>query len=218
MSQFPLNAIAPCSWTPEESQVESCEHQNNANIHGQPFPESVSEEHEIYGDYDACHRQHVKQDGYLSAHSRHDFSLNVVTSARHPGTATPRLNLALMCALLRIRMPLPVSFEEVSMKCSAPRALAILSALLVLGVITFAARPDSGYHLLNTYKFDAAPGSTTEYFDYITVDSAARRVYLSRGTAVQVMDADTGALVGYVSGFKRQHGVALAPELQSRLH
>jgi YVTN family beta-propeller protein len=65
---------------------------------------------------------------------------------------------------------------------------------------------------LKTYKFGAAPGSTTEYFDYVTVDPAARRVYLSRGTAVEVMNADTGALVGYIPGFKRQHGVALAPE------
>jgi hypothetical protein len=56
------------SWTPEESQVESCEHQDNANIHCQPFPESVSEEHEIYTDYDGCHRHHVKHDNYLSAH------------------------------------------------------------------------------------------------------------------------------------------------------
>ena len=61
-------AIAPCSWTPEESQVESCEHQDNANIDCQPFPESVSEEHEIYTDYDGCHRHHVKHDSYLSAH------------------------------------------------------------------------------------------------------------------------------------------------------
>ena len=97
------------------------------------------------------------------------------------------------------------------MKLSAPRALAIISALFVFGSLTFA-RPDSGYRLLKTYTFGAAPGSTTEYFDYITVDSAARRVYLSRGTAVEVMDADTGALIGYIPGFKRQHGVALAPE------
>jgi hypothetical protein len=60
--------MAPCSWTPEESQVESCEHQDNANIHCQPFPESVSEKHEIYTDYDGCHRHHVKPDSYLSAH------------------------------------------------------------------------------------------------------------------------------------------------------
>jgi YVTN family beta-propeller protein len=97
------------------------------------------------------------------------------------------------------------------MKFSALRSLVALSAVLVLASLTFA-RPDSGYHLLNTYKFGAAPGSTSEYFDYVTVDSAARRVYLSRGTAVQVIDADTGALIGYIPGFKRQHGVGLAPE------
>jgi hypothetical protein len=56
------------SWTPKESQVESCEHQDDANIHYQPFPESASEEHEIYTDYDAYHRHHVKHDSYLSAH------------------------------------------------------------------------------------------------------------------------------------------------------
>ena len=98
------------------------------------------------------------------------------------------------------------------MKLSAPRALALLLGLAVVVSVTWA-RPAGSYHLLKTYMFGAAPGSTTEYFDYITVDSAARRVYLSRGTAVQVMDADTGALVGYIPGFKRQHGVALAPEL-----
>jgi len=97
------------------------------------------------------------------------------------------------------------------MRISAPRALAISSVLLAFGGLTFA-RPESGYHLLKTYMFGPAPSSTTEYFDYITVDSAARRVYLSRGVAVQVIDADTGALIGYIPGFKRQHGVALAPE------
>jgi hypothetical protein len=56
------------SWTPEESKVESCEHQDNANIHAQPFPESVSEEREIYTDYDGCHRDRVKHSSYLSVH------------------------------------------------------------------------------------------------------------------------------------------------------
>jgi hypothetical protein len=61
-------ATAPCSWTPEESEVESYEHQDNANIHCQPFPESVSEEHEIHTNYDGYHRYHVKHDSYLFAH------------------------------------------------------------------------------------------------------------------------------------------------------
>ena len=59
---------------PEESQVESSEHQDNANIHCQPFPEMVSEEREIYTDYDGYHRHHVKRDGDPSA----NFSLHGV--------------------------------------------------------------------------------------------------------------------------------------------
>src|ERR1700733_11158578 len=123
-----------------------------------------------------------------------------------------RLQLALRFRRVRSACTsTPIFRKEMSMKFFAARSLAGLSALLILGGLTFA-RPDSGYHLLNTYKFDPAPGSTTEYFDYVTVDSSARRVYLGRGTAVEVMDADTGALVGYISGFKRQHGVAVASE------
>jgi hypothetical protein len=99
------------------------------------------------------------------------------------------------------------------MRLSAPRVIVISASVLLLASWALARPADSGYHLLKTYPFGAAPGSTTEYFDYITVDPAARRVYLSRGTAVEVMNADTGELVGYIEGFKRQHGVALAPEL-----
>jgi hypothetical protein len=53
---------------PEESQVESREDNDNANIHSQPFPESVSEEHEIYTDYEGRHHHPVKHDCYLSTH------------------------------------------------------------------------------------------------------------------------------------------------------
>ena len=71
---------------------------------------------------------------------------------------------------------------------------------------------DGGYHLIKKYNFGAAAGSDREYFDYITVDSSARRVYLSHGTEVKVMDADSGALIGNVTGMKLNHGVALAGE------
>lgn len=55
-----VNHSAWRSWSPEESQVESYEDQDDANIHYQPFPESISEEHEIYSDYKGCHRHRVK--------------------------------------------------------------------------------------------------------------------------------------------------------------
>jgi hypothetical protein len=53
---------------PQESKVESCEHQDNPNIHRQPFPESVSEEQQIYSDYGSYHGHHVKESSYLSEH------------------------------------------------------------------------------------------------------------------------------------------------------
>jgi len=45
----------------EYEEVESCKDRYNANIHGQPFPESVSEEEsEIHTHNDGCHRHRVK--------------------------------------------------------------------------------------------------------------------------------------------------------------
>ena len=89
----------------------------------------------------------------------------------------------------------------------------VSATLLILsGGFFVSAAASNGYHLLKKYKFGAAEGSTREYFDYITVDSAARRVYLSHGTEIKVIDADTGALIGNIAGLKQDHGVALAHE------
>jgi DNA-binding beta-propeller fold protein YncE len=84
--------------------------------------------------------------------------------------------------------------------------------LILLSTFPLLIAATGGYHLLKKYPFGAAEGSTREYFDYITVDSAARRVYLSHGTEIKVIDADSGALIGNISGLKQDHGVALAGE------
>lgn len=84
--------------------------------------------------------------------------------------------------------------------------------VVVLGAFSVAMAATGGYHLLKKYSFGAAEGSTREYFDYITVDSAARRVYVSHGTEIKVLDADSGAVVGNITGLKQDHGVALAQE------
>ena len=91
------------------------------------------------------------------------------------------------------------------------RLVAVLFVLL-LGFVAGASPQKSSYRLIKKVPLPAAPGGG-EYFDYITVDSAARRVYLSHGTEVQVLDADSLASVGVISGLKRCHGVALVPEL-----
>src|ERR1700736_3081279 len=82
----------------------------------------------------------------------------------------------------------------------------------LLGAVALASPPSSGYHLIKKIALGAAPGGG-EYFDYVTVDSAARRVYLSHGAEVKVLDADNFSLVGTISGLKRCHGVLVLPKL-----
>lgn len=50
-------------------------------------------------------------------------------------------------------------------------------------------------------------------WDALTVDAAARRVYVSRATRVMVVDADSGALAAEIPDTPGVHGIALAPEL-----
>src|SRR5712692_428837 len=87
--------------------------------------------------------------------------------------------------------------------------------VIVLGTFSLLMAAAPGYHLLKKYSF-GAEGSTREYFDYITVDSAARRVYLSHGTEIKVIDADSGALIGNITGLKQDHGVAVASRSEER--
>lgn len=90
--------------------------------------------------------------------------------------------------------------------------LAIGVSLALLGAMTLTVAATGGYHLLTKYAFGPAEGSTREYFDYIAVDSSARRVYVSHGTEIKVLDADNGSLIGNITGLKQDHGVAVAHE------
>src|ERR1700730_17373941 len=109
-------------------------------------------------------------------------------------------------------IPRENSSERGSMKLSGLSRLTLCSTLLLFGALAIARPPEGTYRLLKKYSFGAAEGSSREYFDYITVDSSARRVYLSHGTEVKVIDADNGAVVGTIAGLKQDHGVALASE------
>jgi YVTN family beta-propeller protein len=50
-------------------------------------------------------------------------------------------------------------------------------------------------------------------WDYLTVDEGARRLYVSHGTQVEVVDLESGAPVGKIENTPGVHGIALAPEL-----
>lgn len=98
------------------------------------------------------------------------------------------------------------------MRFSTPGVMALAFAFVLPCSLTVAVLPQGGYHLLKKIPLSAAPGGG-EYFDYLTFDASTRRVYLSHGTEFKVLNADSGAVVGTISGLKRCHGVALVAEL-----
>jgi len=82
----------------------------------------------------------------------------------------------------------------------------VLSGILVALLAASAVAAD--YHLINTYKLGGEGG-----WDYLTIDSSSRRLYISRATHVMVIDVDTGKSVGDIPDTPGVHGIALAPEL-----
>jgi DNA-binding beta-propeller fold protein YncE len=88
----------------------------------------------------------------------------------------------------------------------------LFTTFLLAGAAALAMAAEGGYHLLKKYPLGAAAGSSREYFDYITVDSSARRVYVSHGTEIKVLDADSGEVISNITGLKQDHGVAIATE------
>jgi hypothetical protein len=104
------------------------------------------------------------------------------------------------------------------MRFSSMGRLAVGSFVALFGVCFLSgsyARPKpaaSGYHLLKTVSLPPAAGGG-EYYDYISVDAAARRVYVSHGTEVVVLSADDYSVVGKIEGLSRCHGIAIARDL-----
>src|SRR5881394_3771465 len=86
------------------------------------------------------------------------------------------------------------------------RKLATLLFALLLCALPLTAA--TGYHILNEIKIGGEGG-----WDYLTVDSAARRLYVSHATHVVVVDIDRNTVVGDIPDTPGVHGIALAPEL-----
>ena len=78
----------------------------------------------------------------------------------------------------------------------------IFSAALLLQGAT-------GYKVVDRYPVPGNGG-----FDYITLDTSARRLYVSHGTQVDVLDADTGKVVGAIPDTPGVHGIAIAAALK----
>jgi DNA-binding beta-propeller fold protein YncE len=87
--------------------------------------------------------------------------------------------------------------------------LGIKTALIFASMFLVLFQSGSGYKVETRYPVPGNGG-----FDYVTIDSVARRLYLSHGTQVDVIDPDNGKLIGTIGDTPGVHGVALATEFK----
>lgn len=84
---------------------------------------------------------------------------------------------------------------------SALTAAALLCGLLAIPALTCAQQP---YKVVDHWKIGG-----DGFWDDLTADGQAHRLYLTHGQRVDVVDTQTGKLVGAISGLHGTHGVAL---------
>src|SRR5881394_2646227 len=82
----------------------------------------------------------------------------------------------------------------------------LVGLVLLFSVGSFAA--PTGWKILKEIKIGGEGG-----WDYLTMDSAARRLYISHATHVVVVDPDAGKVVGDIPDTPGVHGIALVPDL-----
>ena len=85
----------------------------------------------------------------------------------------------------------------------------IQAAFIVMAIAFAMWQGGTGYKVETRYPVPGNGG-----FDYVTIDSDARRLYLSHGTQVDVIDPDSGKLIGTIADTPGVHGVALASEFK----
>ncbi|HUI31480.1 MAG TPA: hypothetical protein VLX91_14820 [Candidatus Acidoferrales bacterium] len=86
-------------------------------------------------------------------------------------------------------------------------------AFIVLFVVSFQTRstaqsPSISYKVVNKISL---PGETG--WDYLSMESSTGRLFVSRGTMVQVVDVNNGKLLGTIPNTPGVHGIALAEDL-----
>jgi len=94
------------------------------------------------------------------------------------------------------------------LKVAVSLSIAILFAFASSPLAAGPAPGASGYHVIKTLPLGGEGG-----WDYVYVDSDARRVYISRGTHVVVIDADSYEVVGEIPDTQGVHGIAVVSSL-----
>ncbi len=94
------------------------------------------------------------------------------------------------------------------LNCSLVAVGKSISFIAVLALLAGVSNAGGGYSVVQRIPI-AGQGS----FDYLTVDEAGCRLYVSHGTQVEVLDIDSLNRVGNIPKTPGVHGIAVAPEL-----
>ena len=84
-----------------------------------------------------------------------------------------------------------------------------IKGMLALAAAILFFQTGTGYKLETRYPVPGNGG-----WDYLYIDSGARRLYLSHGTQVDVIDPDNGKLIGTIADTPGVHGIAIASEFK----
>jgi hypothetical protein len=76
------------------------------------------------------------------------------------------------------------------------------------GTNAVASAPATHYHVVRHIPVGGVGG-----WDYLTADSASHRLFVSHSDRVEVVDVDSGKVVGTIAGTPGVHGIAIAPAL-----
>jgi DNA-binding beta-propeller fold protein YncE len=105
------------------------------------------------------------------------------------------------------RLSFTSSFAILVVACAVGAGLVAFQPPGKVNAAESAAGP-SGYHLVKTIKLGGEG-----FWDYLAFDSLTRRLFISRGNKVVVLDVDTENVVGEILNTPGVHGIALAPDL-----
>ena len=83
-------------------------------------------------------------------------------------------------------------------------ALAVLALLCGISALPTHLSAQGPYKILDKWKLGGDGG-----WDYLIADSPAHRLYITRGARVDVVDTESGKIVGSIDGLHGTHGVAL---------
>jgi YVTN family beta-propeller protein len=86
------------------------------------------------------------------------------------------------------------------------KALGVL--VITLASLNISAQTKTGLHILKKHSIKSSGG-----WDYVTVDAADKKIYVSHGTQVNILSTVTGDSIGVIPNTNGVHGIALVKSL-----